>query len=439
MTGTLSDGRFTVGDAVEVLPDGPGARIRGLQTHKRQVWNGEPGSRLAINLSGVGTDELHHGQVVVKPGTLRPTSLIDVSFRLLTDTPKPLRHNQLADLFVGAAEVPVHVRVLGQEAVQAGEEGWLQLRLDRPVVVVAGDRFILRQPSPSRTLGGGVVLSPHPRRRWRRFDDKVLSRFQTLARGAPDAILLQTLARLPFAAAAELIEQSDLDAGDGRAALSELRAADAVKTIGADADLLYVTLEGWTRLVDAVRATLQTYHAQSPLRRGMPRGEIRSRLQTLIGDRSLTTRDLNAVLAALQIEALVEGNDAHVWLADFSIALTLEQQAAIDQLLAQFGAAPYAPPNLPDSLRQLGHDEELLTFLIVDGRLVRLGGDVLLRSQDFQAMVERIQAHLRDHGSITLAETRDLFQTSRKYAQSVLEEMDARRITRREGDVRVLR
>ena len=270
VTGTLSDGRFTVGDAVEILPDGPGARIRGLQTHKRQVWNGEPGSRLAINLSGVGTDELHRGQVVVKPGSLRPTSLIDVRFRLLADTSKPLRHNQLADLFVGAAEVPVHVRGLGAETIQPGDEGWLQLRLDRPVVAVAGDRFILRQPSPSRTLGGGVVLSPHPRRRWRRFDDKVLTRFQTLARGAPDAILLQTLARMPFSKEAELVESSELDAGEGSAALNELRVAGAVKPIGTDADPLYVTLEGWTRVAESVRALLQTYHAQSPLRRGMP-------------------------------------------------------------------------------------------------------------------------------------------------------------------------
>ncbi|MCB0131770.1 MAG: selenocysteine-specific translation elongation factor, partial [Caldilineaceae bacterium] len=176
VTGTLSDGHFTVGDAVEILPAGRDARIRGLQTHRKQIWQSEPGSRLAMNLTGVGTDEIRRGDVVVKPGTLRATTLIDVSFRLLTDVAKPLVHNQSVDLFVGAGETAGRVRLLGTDELQPGEQGWLQVRLDRPIVVAAGDRFILRQPSPSSTLGGGVVLSPHPRRRWKRFDPAVIAR-----------------------------------------------------------------------------------------------------------------------------------------------------------------------------------------------------------------------------------------------------------------------
>ena len=185
VTGTLSDGHFTVGDTVEILPTGLQARIRGLQTHKRSVWRGEPGSRLAINLSGVGTEEVRRGDVVAKPGAFQPTPLIDVRFRLLADAPKPLAHNQLVDFFTGATEVSAHARVLGAERLEPGQEGWLQLRLAHPVVVAAGDRFILRQPSPSLTLGGGDVLSPFPRRRWRRFDPAVLARLQVLSRGAP--------------------------------------------------------------------------------------------------------------------------------------------------------------------------------------------------------------------------------------------------------------
>jgi selenocysteine-specific elongation factor len=133
--------------------------------------------RLAINLTGVSTDDLRRGDVVAHPGTLAPTLLLDARFRVLADAPRPLKHNQRVDLFVGAAEIPAVARVLGAETigeVLPGEEGWLQLRLTRPAVVAAGDRFILRQPSPSLTLGGGVVLSPAPQRRWRRFDAQTL-------------------------------------------------------------------------------------------------------------------------------------------------------------------------------------------------------------------------------------------------------------------------
>ncbi|MCB0125670.1 MAG: selenocysteine-specific translation elongation factor, partial [Caldilineaceae bacterium] len=197
VTGTLLDGQVAVGDAVELLPAGHSARIRGLQTHKQQVQEGQPGSRLAINLSGIDTDQINRGDVVAKPDTLHSTLLIDVHFRLLADAPRALLHNQRVDFFCGAAEIPATVRLLGIESLEPGQEGWLQLRLQRPAVVVSGDHYILRQPSPSATLGGGIVLSPHPRRRWRRFDPKVLARLATLAKGAPDEILLQTLGRQP--------------------------------------------------------------------------------------------------------------------------------------------------------------------------------------------------------------------------------------------------
>jgi len=189
VTGTLSDGQFTVGDNVEILPQGQEARIRGLQTHKKQIWQGEPGSRLAMNLSGISAHEIRRGDVVTKPNTLRSTQLVDVAFRLLPDAAKPLVHNQAVDFFSGATESPARVRLIGKETLQPGEEGWLQLRLERPVVVVSSDRYILRQPSPSITLGGGIILNPHPRRRWKRFDPMIIARLETLAKGAPDETL----------------------------------------------------------------------------------------------------------------------------------------------------------------------------------------------------------------------------------------------------------
>src|SRR5690606_18289827 len=122
------------------------------------------GSRVALNLTGVGTDDLRRGDVVALPGTLQSTRLVDVAFRLLPDASKPLAHNMAVDFFTGASETPARVRVLGVEQVDPGAAGWLQLRLERPVVVTAGDRYILRVPSPSATLGGGTILNPHPRR-----------------------------------------------------------------------------------------------------------------------------------------------------------------------------------------------------------------------------------------------------------------------------------
>jgi selenocysteine-specific elongation factor len=171
----------------------------------------------------------------------------------------------------------------------------------------------------------------------------------------------------------------------------------------------------------------------------MPRSEVRTRLQTLLPDVDLTVRTFNSVLEALVRSEHLHADDANVWLPDFTPTPTSAQQARIDRLLAAFAAAPYKPPSQQDALRILDGDADLLEFLIEQGVLVRIGGDVLLRTVDFAAMVDAITTHLRAHSTITLAEVRDHFQTSRKYAQAVLEEMDARRITRRAGDARVLR
>lgn len=438
VTGTLSDGEFAAGDAVEILPTGHPARIRGLQSHKQQLEQSQPGSRLAINLSGIDTNQVRRGDVVAKPNTLHTTLLIDVQFRLLADA-RPLAHNQAVDFFSGASEIPATVRVLGTERLEPGQSGWLQLRLERPAVVVSGDRYILRQPSPSATLGGGVVLSPHPRRRWRRFDPAVLARLQTLAKGAPDEILLQTLTRHPFLTAKALFAQSELDLTVAQDALVELQNSGAVTGLTVGAEPVLLTLDMWARVQQQVLALLDRFHQQSPLRRGMARSEVRSRLQSALPGSELPVRLFNAIVERMQQEGLVSGDDSLLWRTNFRVHLNLHQQQLVDHLLETFAAALYSPPNEVDVVRILGNEVELLEALIEQGMFVRISGGVLFRRTDFEEIMARVRTAAQEQGSITLAQVRDLFTTSRKYAQAILEEMDARRITRREGDARVVR
>jgi selenocysteine-specific elongation factor len=439
VTGTLLDGAFQVGDAVEILPEGRPARIRNLQTHKQVIDIARPGSRLAINLSGVSADEVRRGSVVAKPGQLQSTQLIDLHLRLLADVSRPLVHNQRVDFFCGASETPAVVRVLGAEQLAPGEEGWLQVRLERPVVVVSGDHFILRQPSPSATLGGGVVLRPHPRRRWPRFDEAVLAQLRTLANGAPDEILLHLLEQRPFQTGKEALATSELDLEVGEQALADLRVRGLLVSFAAGAEPLLAATETWTQLTAQWRELLAAFHQQSPLRRGMARGEARSRLQASLPTVDLTVRLFNTLVERAREQGWLAADDGYLWLTDHQVRLTIHQQAMVDHLLAVFAHTPFAPPTQQESLRQLGEEAELLESLIEQGLLLRVGGDVLFRPADFDEMVRQVEAFLGERGAITLGETRDLLQTSRKYVQALLEELDARRITRRVGDLRVLR
>ncbi len=440
VTGALSDGHFSVGDPVAILPDGPSGRVRALQSYKQSIERALPGSRVAVNLSGVGTDEIHRGQVLVMPGTLRATRLLDVSFRLLSDAPKSMRHNLSVDFFSGASETPAHARLLAAEELLPGQEGWLQLRLDRPVLVAAGDRFILRQPSPSLTLGGGEILDPHPRRRYRRFDATVAAKLETLAQGRPDEIVLQALEREPLLSEQELIAASGLDTETARDAIRQLLADSLLH--GLDNQRLLISASAYQQTVSDMQWILGEFHSQYPLRQGMSRSEVRSRLR-VVGARGvrkeLPQRAFNDLALQGQADGLVLSEESTVRLLSHTVRYSSAQQRAVDRALLAYDTAPFSPPNAIDTLTLLNNDEELLESLVEQKILVRLPGSVYFRQKDFAAATKKIITLARANGAITLADARDLLNTSRKYAQALLEELDARRVTRRVGDERMLR
>src|SRR5258705_955257 len=164
VTGTLQDGALRVGQEVQVMPRGIRARIRGLQTHKHAVEVGLPGGRLAVNLAGVAKSEIARGDVLALSSTLQPTTALDVRLEVLAAAPRAIGHNSELELYLGAAEVPARVVLLEGGELVPGASGWAQLRLARPLVAARGDRFVVRIPSPSLTVGGGVVVEPLARR-----------------------------------------------------------------------------------------------------------------------------------------------------------------------------------------------------------------------------------------------------------------------------------
>ena len=440
VTGTMSDGHLSVGEPVDILPDGPSGRVRALQTHKKSIERALPGSRVAVNLSGIATDEIGRGQVVVTPGSLRSTRLLDVSFRLLPDTENPLRHNMAVDLFSGASETPAHVRLLAVEELLPGDEGWLQLRLERPILVAAGDRFILRQPSPSLTLGGGEVLDPHPRRRYRRFDAAVIAKLETLALGSPDEIVLQSLEREPLLSEQDLIAACGLDKEIARAAIRQLLDDGLMR--GLDDQRLLISASAYQQIVADLQLLLGEFHSHYPMRQGMPRSEARSRLRVAGAGgvrKELPQGAFNELTLQANADGLVASEESTVRLLSHTVSYSTDQQQAVDRTLRSYAAAPFSPPNAIDTLNLLKGDEDLLESLVERRILARLPGSVYFRQEDFAAATQKIIDLAQANGAITLADVRDLLDTSRKYAQALLEELDARRVTRRVGDERKLR
>ena len=419
VTGTLIDGAFEVGQEVEVLPAGPRARIRGLQHHREQVERALPGRRTAVNLAGVAKDEVRRGRVLALPGSLASTTAVDVRLRALASVRRPLRHSVSLTLHIGSAEVPARLLLLDRAELAPGDEGWAQLRLAEPVAVVKGDRFVLR--TPNDTVAGGTIVAVHPKRH-RRLHAPTLEALASLAEGSPSETLLAALRRVEPASLASLAGELELSAAEGRSTVETLAGEGRLVALG---DAL-ITAEGFAAMGERARSVAETYHGQHPLRRGVPREELRSRLR-------LEERVFVAALARWVEDGLLAQGEGWVAQAGHEPALSPEQQAQAGDYLAALASSPYAPPT------DQPPPSDLLSYLEEAGQVVSAGGGVVFSAEAYREMVERVTEHLRREETITLAQVRDLFGTSRKYAQALLEHLDGRRVTRRVGDARVLR
>jgi selenocysteine-specific elongation factor len=421
VTGTLIDGSLTVGQEVEIVPRGLKARLRGLQTHKTAVNTAQPGSRVAANLTGVTTSRLERGDVITLPGWLKPTRILNVKLRLLTHLARPLRHNASVNCHLGASEVTARVRLLDQDQLAHGESGWAQLLLDQPVTAVNGDHFIIR--SPMDTLGGGEIIEAHTKR-LRRHRPAVIENLAARENGAPEDLITAYLDNH------EPVEETAMPAGTGlteeetTAAIENLLGDRGIVAIGTEGRRLLWSTGGWQKLAASAVTQAEEYHRKYPLRPGIPRVELVSRLR-------LNTRAAEVLQTLIDDGSLVE-RGANVSLPSFQVALTREQQANIDAFLQALAANPYNPPT------DLTPAADLLNLLIDQEKVVKVGGNVIFSREAYEDMVARITALARDQGKITLAGVRDLLQTSRKYAQPLLEHLDQRKITRRIGDDRVL-
>ena len=436
VTGTLSDGSLHSGDDVEILPAGLRARIRGLQTHKRKEETAIPGSRTAVNISGINVDQVKRGDVIAYPGTYQPSRRIDVRFRLLPEINQPLKHDTSVKFFLGAAEVQARVRLLGSEELQPAEEGWLQLELNEPIVAIRGDRYILRRPSPGETLGGGTLVDPHPKGRHKRFSAQELASLDTLARGTPTEILYQSLLALGTATLQDVITRSNLDSSTANHAIQELIAQGEIITLEngeqtAITPLTRVTNKSyWEQIKRQVLQEVGDYHKIYPLRRGIPREELKSRLK-------LSPRLFNTALRRISSEGNLEETGSLVQHVGYEIQFNPQQQRSVDGLLARFIASPFSPPTAKECLTEVG--EELYNAMIEVGLLIPIPPDVVFRKQDYDLMLSEIISLLNMKGTITAAEVRDHFNTSRRYVLALLEYLDSQGITVREGDSRRLK
>ena len=283
--------------------------------------------------------------------------------------------------------------------------------------------------SSEETVGGGEVVEPHARRH-RRRQAGVLESLALLQRGTPEELVFQAIERDPrgLADLASIAQRSGLAVDQAQRTVADLSSSGRLVTIGET----YATPGSWARLTGKLVDALGQYHRQYPLRIGMPREELKGRV-------GLATRLHNLVLDRLAGDGQIGLGDTMAWLADQSPALDPSQAGKVERLLAELGRDRYSPPSLPDVSRELGVDGEIVGYLIERRRIVRLNDSVVYLAEAYDEMVAKVVEAIRANGEISVAEMRDLFSTSRKYALALAEHLDEHKVTRRVGDARVLR
>ncbi|MDA8200492.1 MAG: selenocysteine-specific translation elongation factor [Thermaerobacter sp.] len=425
VTGTLTRGTLRTDEAVELAPGGPRARVRGLESHGEVVTFARAGQRVAVNLSGVDRAAVVRGQVLTHPGQLDPVTVAAVELTLLPDAPA-LKHRGRVHTYVGTAEALARVYFWDRDALAPGSQAWAELRWEEPVVLQRGDRVLIRTYSPVVTVGGGVVaeVGVHHRRR----EPNLLARLDEQLAGDPLTLLAEGLVgrEAPLA-----LDQA------ARQLATPLE--DLSRVVGERPDITLIAGRWvWSptaarRVADRVREVVTAYHREHPLRSGWPRE--RQKQEFPEWDPRLFGQWVAAV-DGVELEGDVLRRTG------FQVELSEAQAAWRAEIREAVRGRGLEPPDLAWVLTRVSAPEDrvrdVVEWMVAQGELVRLGDQLLVDGGVYAEAIRAIAAALAREGPLGTAALRDVLGTTRKYAVPLLERMDEARVTRREGDVRVL-
>jgi selenocysteine-specific elongation factor len=419
VTGTLTGGPIAVGQEAEVLPSAHRARIRGLQTHKRTLQVAHPVSRVAVNLAGTAKMDLERGDALTITGQWRATSVFEGAVRTVRGLDHPLTSRGAYKVYAGSAERDARLRFYGDGELRPGGEAFARVTLNRPLVLDFKDSFVLREAGRRETVAGGQVLDTDPP-----------ARPGTDSVGRLEARANADRSELPWRVVAD---RGAVRASDVRM-LTGVAPREAMQGGAVSLDSWLISPQLADEAAQRLTAALADLHARHPLRPGMEVADARTLLAEFdgrMGDAGLA----DAFLASLVAAGRVARQGTIVRLPGHSTTTAGREDA--DRLLAAVAAAEPTPPSVKELVGS-GFGMELIRAACAEGRLVRVSADIVMTP----ALLSRAEALIRDRAmpsGLTVSGFREALGTSRRFALPLLEYFDARGVTRRQGDVRVLR
>ena len=437
--GIIFSGKARVGDRLEIVPQQKEVRVRGIQVHGEDVDEMFAGQQVAVNLSGIEISEIHQGDVLSATGYLRPTYMLDARLHLLDNSPIVLENRTRIRLHLACSEVFGRVVLLDKEKLTPGEEALVQFRLEEQLTAEHGDRYVIRQYSPMRTIGGGMILDSYPQKH-KRFKPDIIAHLKVMEKGSPKERVEQLLLKLRTQASTEedLIRASNIPPIEMKAALDSLVSEQRVFVFGRERHFIHI--DWYNKVREAITDTLKQFHTEQPLKLGMSREELRTKLPDKI--------ELDAysqILQNLMAEGIVSagGEGEQVRLTSHTIKLSEAHETIKQQIEAIYLSTGFSTPLPEDTFSKWSKEariaKETFDVLVETGVLIQADEKVFFHQKTIDKARELIIQHIRSHGKLTLSDCRNLLQTSRKYMLPLLYYFDEAGVTRRVGDDRVLR
>ena len=437
VTGTMISGSLSLGETIQVLPSGLEGKVRSLQVYGRSVEKTVAGERAAVNLQGVETSAIERGDVLVRPNTLSPSRLIDAYLEYLPDAPRSLKHRTKQRFHVGTTLTNASIFLLDRDELAPGETGFVQLRLESPVVALPQDRFVIRGSSAIQTIGGGVILDGHPDKH-KRFSASVVADLSLLKDGTREQALRQYIDHSGVGGVnlEELLNRVEMSPSDVQSIIRQMAGRGDLLVI--DSEKLKVIASGsYQMLRGRALAQLGEFHQRFPMKSGLSKEELRTKLPP----------EIDVKLFQILISELIQSKE--VVLEKDKLRLSGHHISSVDlkglakrveAAVLKGGLQPPSPKELSEEWSETeGEVRAIFEHLVHEGVLVRIKNEMYFHRIPFENLREKLVTHLKKHQEITTPQFKEMAQASRKYVIPLIEYFDQTKLTLRLGEKRVLR
>ena len=424
VTGTALSGAISIEAPVEILPSKIASKVRGLQSHGRSVEKAYAGQRIGINLQGIDKESLKRGDVVVPPDRFIPTRVIDARLEMLADAPD-VKSRSLVHFYSGTSETIARIVLYDKDEIKAGESCYCQFRLEYPVIVLSGDRYIIRRFSPLETIGGGEILDPYPAKRKKKEGIEDLIAIENGDTKGKIEVKVRK-EHLNGCTASEIEGWMQGDIPEIEMAIEQLvKEGRLIRS----QDVMF-HIDSFNFFKDVVISNLSRFHKENPLKPGISREELKAKMPFS------TSRFLNLIT---MIDGVVTEKEI-LRLKDFKASLAQVDEGIKGKIISALNGDSFQPPMKAELAQKLSIPEkeiaDLLKLLAKEGTVIRINDSMYITKGQYDKMLNLLKDFYAKKKEMTVAEFRDILGTSRKYALPLLEYLDSNRITLRVGDIR---